>query len=229
MTRPKKFLLYKKLFLKRESILADAKKLGEKLGISEVMKGRFGLTGSHSSFPGPVSKEVMNKIVEEQEIRRALPELLDELRGVVKDFYGDNYDAAPIASGEAALWTLIDSTMTSPMLGRGVGYRCRYIAPFERHASHQSGFGRPFPPKYKYVNAERYVTPGELGVEGKRLIDLDTVFVPFAGARYDAHGIKYYPAPLLSTTNGVESAEKVKEVAERHGSLITGFVSLGYD
>jgi len=230
MTRPiKKFQLYKKLFLKRDSILSDAKKLGERIGISEEMKGRFGLTGSHSSFPGPIAKEVMDKIVEEQEVRRALPDLVDELRGVVKDFYGDDYDAAPIASGEAALWTLIDSTMTSPMLGRGSGYRCRYVAPFERHASHQSGFGRPFPPKYKYVNAERYNTAGELGVEGKRLTNLDTIFVPFVGARYDAHGIKYYPAPLLSTARAEETADKVAEVAERHGSMISGFASLAYD
>jgi hypothetical protein len=225
----KKFQLYKKLFQSREKILLDAKKLRETLGVSESMRGKFGLTGSHSSFPGPIARDVLDKIVEEQEKRTALPDLVDELRSLVKDFYGDDYDAAPIASGEAALWTLIDTTMTSPMLGRGSGYRCRYLAPFERHASHQSGFGRPFPPKYKYVNAERYITAGELGVEGKRLTDLDTVLVPFAGARYDAHGIKYYPTPLLSTTDGVRSAEKMVEVAERHASLVTGFASLGYD
>jgi hypothetical protein len=225
----KKFQLYKKLFLNREKILSDAKKLGETLGIPETMRGKFGLTGSHSSFPGPIARDVMSKIVSEQDSRRALPELVDELRDLVKDFYGDEYDAAPIASGEAALWTLIDTTMTSPMLGRGSGYRCRYVAPFERHSSHQSGFGRPFPPKYKYINAERYITAGELGVEGKRLTDLDTVFVPLAGARYDAHGIKYYPAPLLSTIKGAESAEKIAEVAERHASMVTGFASLAYD
>jgi len=225
----KKFQLYKKLFQNREKILTDSKKLGEALGISENLKGRFGLTGSHSSFPGPIAKNVLEKIVEEQDTRRALPELVDELRDIVKDFYGDEYDAAPIASGEAALWTLIDTTMTSPMLGRGSGYRCRYIAPFERHSSHQSGFGRPFPPKYKYINAERYITAGELGVEGKRLTDLDTVLVPLAGARYDAHGIKYYPAPLLSKTKGAESADRIAEAAERHGSMVTGFASLGYD
>jgi len=113
----KKFQLYKKLFQNREKILSDSKKLGESLGISENLKGRFGLTGSHSSFPGPIAKNVLEKIVKEQDTRRALPELVDELRDIVKDFYGDEYDAAPIASGEAALWTLIDTTMTSPMLG----------------------------------------------------------------------------------------------------------------
>ena len=225
----KKFQLYKKLFLNRESILSDAKKLGEALGITQEMKGRFGLTGSHSSYPGPIAREVMNKIVEEQETRTSLPDLVDELRSIVKDFYGDDYDAAPIASGEAALWTLIDTTMTTPMLGRGSGYRCRYVAPFERHSSHHSGFGRPFPPKYKYLNSERYITAGELGVEGKRLTDLDTVFVPFAGARYDSHGIKYYPSPLLSTTKAAQSADRVEEVAERHADMITGFASLAYD
>ena len=154
----------------------------------------------------------MDEIVRAQKEPRALPDLVDELRDIVKDFYGDNYDAAPIGSGEAALWTLIDTTMTPPMLGRGPTYRTRYVAPFERHVSHQSGFGRPFPPKSSYVSAERYITAGELGVEGKRMEKLDTLLVPLAGARYDAHGIKYYPAPLLSTTDPVESANKITEV-----------------
>jgi hypothetical protein len=225
----KKFQMYKKLYVKRENILSDAKKIGETLGITPSMKGRVGLTGSHSSFPGPISKDVLEDIIKAQDERRALPDLVDDLRDVVKDFYGDDYDAAPIASGEAALWTLIDVTMTPTLLGRGETYRTRYIAPFERHVSHQSGFGRPFPPKYKYVSAERYITAGELGVEGKRLAGLDTVLVPLSGARYDAHGIKYYPAPLLSTTNAKESGKKIAEVAERHASMISGFASLAYD
>ena len=225
----KKYQLYKKLYIEREDIVAEAKKLGQALGVTDDIKGRVGLTGSHSSFPGPIANDVLDEIVEAQEKRRALPDLVDELRDVVKDYYGDEYDAAPIASGEAALWTIIDTTMTSPMLGRGSAYRCRYVAPFERHVSHQSGFGRPFPPKYKYVASERYITSGELGVEGKRLTNLDTVLVPFAGARYDAHGIKYYPTPLLSTVDGARSAEKVEEIAQRHGSMITGFASLAYD
>lgn len=154
-SKMKKFQIYKKLYLNRDQILSDAKRLGETIGIPPHLKGKIGLTGSHSSFPGPISKQVLSEIARAQDERRALPDLVDDLRDVVKDYYGDDYDAAPIASGEAALWTLIDTTMTAPMMGRGSAYRTRYIAPFERHVSHQSGFGRPFPPKYKYVASER--------------------------------------------------------------------------
>ena len=115
------------------------------------------------------------------------------------------------------------------MLGRGEPYRTRYIAPYERHISHQAGFGRPFPPQYKFIAADRYVTAGELGVEGKRQLNLDTIIVPFEGGRYDNHGIKYYPAPLLSQVDAERSAEQIGTIADSHISFLTGFASLGYD
>jgi hypothetical protein len=46
-----------------------------------------------------------------------LEELVDTLRDLVKDVYGDEYDAAPICTGEAALWVAFDVLATSPMLG----------------------------------------------------------------------------------------------------------------
>lgn len=225
----RKFLLYKHLYAERSAIYDEAKKLGGKLGIGEGLKGRIGLTGSHSSFPGPIADDVMAEMAKAQHTYESLPRSVDRLREVVKDYYGDDYDAAPIGSGEAALWTLFDTLMTPPSTGRGDAYRCRYIAPFERHVSHQAGFGRPFPPRYKYVSAERYITAGELGVEGKRLAGLDTVLVPLAGARYETHGIKYYPAPLLSGVDGKGSVERFATAADNNAAMLSGFASLGYD
>jgi hypothetical protein len=226
---PKKFQIYKKLYLERQEILEEAKRLGEKLRFPDDLKGKFALTPAHSSYPGPIAKDIRKAMDSASDELRPLSDLVDDLRNSVKDFYGDEYDATSIASGEAALWIAFDSLATPSILGRGDAYRGRYIAPFERHVSHQSGFGRPFPPKYKYVAADRYVTAGELGVEGKRLFNLDTVLVPFVGTRYQAHGIKYYPAPLLSTTDAEASAKSITEVAERHSEYLTAFASLGYD
>jgi hypothetical protein len=225
----KKFQIYKRLYARRQDIIEDAKKLGASMKFPSRLKGKFGLTSAHSSFPGPIAKDVLRVMDKASDEVRPLSDLNDDLRETIKDFYGDGYDAVPIASGEAALWIAFESLVSPSFLGRGDAYRSRYIAPFERHVSHQSGFGRPFPPKYKYVAADRYITAGELGVEGKRLFNLDTVLVPFVGARYDAHGIKYYPAPLLSTVKAEASAERFGEVAERHKDTLSAFVSLAYD
>jgi len=225
----KKFQMYKRLQSNIPKMINEARKLGDKIGIPQNLRGKFSLTGAHSSFPGPISKNAMEAMTKIQSAQVRLEELVDTLRDLVKDSYGDEYDAAPICSGEAALWIAFDVLATSPMLGRGDEYRTRYIAPYERHASHQSGFGRPFPPKYKSLASDRYVTAGELGVEGKRQTNLDTIIVPLVGARYHAHGIKYFPSPLLSQVDAQGSGERIAEFAERHTSSLTAFASLGYD
>jgi hypothetical protein len=227
--REKKFHMYKTLYANRNRILEEAKKLGEKLGIKNEMKGTFGLTPSHSSFPGPIAKDVMKAMSQPENAVRPLPDLVDDLRDVVKDYYGDQFDVAPAGSGEGALWVAFEALVASPMLGRGSGYRSRYISLLERHISYHASFGRPFPPKYKYIAADRYVTSGELGVEGKRLVDVDTVIVPAIGARYDAHGIKYFPAPLLSRVEAKPTADRLADVAETQSSSLTAFATLGYD
>jgi hypothetical protein len=225
----KKFELYKKLYSARDRIVEEAKRFGRGLEIPNSVRGKFGLTGAHSSYPGPIGSDILKEIARAQKEQKPLPDLVDELRSLVKDYYGDEYDAAPIGSGEAALWAAFDSLATPPLLGHGSLYRSRYLAPLERHVSHQSGFGRPFPPSYKYIAAERYATSGELGVEGKRLNNLDTVLVPLVGARYDSHGIKYYPVPLLSEVDGEKSGETFAAVADRHAANLTAFASLGYN
>jgi hypothetical protein len=66
-------------------------------------------------------------------------------------------------------------------------------------------------------------------VEGKRLNNLDTIFVPLAGGKYDVHGIKYSPSPMLSRVNAKDSGTLMAEIAERHSPFVTAFASLGYD
>ena len=107
----------------------------------------------------------------------------DEIRRVVKSVYGDEYDAAPTNSCEAALWITFDALLTPPLMGRGEPYRARCIGLIERHAEHHLSYGRPFPPKYKDLFADRGATAGELGLAGRRSQNTDIVMVPMAGAR----------------------------------------------
>jgi Aminotransferase class-V len=230
INRPKhKFQMYQQIHQNLPKINQEAKKAGEELGIPKELVGKIGATGAVSGFPGLLSAEVSKAMQEAYRTPIALSRLVNDLRDLIKDGYGDEYDAVPISTCEAALWVSFDVLATPPVSGRGDPYRSRYIAPLERHLHHQGGYGRPFPPKYKAMIANRGVTSGELGMEGKRQNYLDTVIVPLAGAKYEVHGIKYHVAPLLAEVDAEASREVIACAAERHKQMLAAFASLGYD
>lgn len=224
-----RFQIYKELHKHIPAIYAEAKKFADEIGITPEMKGKIGLTGAVSSCHALLTREVSQAI--EDASRRVIENkfLIEEIREIVKDVYGDGYDAAPTNTCEAALWVSFDSLATPPMTGRGEAYRARYVAPFERHLHHHGGYGRPFPPRYKDLFADRGVTAGELGFSGKRLENTDAVFVPMEGARYEVHGIKQHPAVLLANYDAKKTLTRIDKTAARHAGSVTAFSSLGYD
>ena len=224
-----RFQLYKELHKNLPAIYADAKKFADEIGITPELKGKIGLTGAVSSCHALLTSAVSQAI--EDASRKVIENkfLIEEIREIVKDVYGDEYDAAPTNTCEAALWVSFDTLATPPMTGRGEAYRARYLAPFERHLHHHGGYGRPFPPRYKDLFADRGVTAGELGFSGKRLDNLDAVFVPLEGARYEIHGIKQHPALLLANTDAKTTLARMEATAFRQAAEVTAFSSLGYD
>jgi len=229
MSSKYRFQIYKELHKNIPAIYAEAKKLADEIGITPEMKGRIGLTGAVSSCHALLTREVSKAI--EDASRRVIENkfLVEEIREIVKDVYGDGFDAAPTNTCEAALWVSLDCLASPPMQGRGDNYRARYIAPFERHLHHHGGYGRPFPPRYKDLFADRGVTAGELGFAGKRLDNTDAVFVPMEGARYEIHGIKQHPAVLLANYDAKKTLTRIEKTAARHAAFVTAFSSLGYD
>ncbi|MFZ5642447.1 MAG: hypothetical protein ACOY46_02505 [Bacillota bacterium] len=230
MTKPKyKFQMYRQLQANIPGIYAEAKKVADEIGIPPEIRGKFGLTGAISGCPAPLRKDIME--AGEKGALEVIPlaKLMDEIREIVKDVYGDEYDVASTSTCEAGLWLTFDVLFSPPMQGRGDNYRARYIAPYEKHLHHQGSYGRPFPGRYKDIFADRGSTAGELGFYGKRQNNLDTVIVPLAGARYDVHGIKYHPVPLLTGVDPEASAEKIEFHADIHNTMLTGITSLGYE
>ncbi len=229
MSAKYRFQFYKELHKNMPAIYAEAKKFADAIGITPEMKGKIGLTGAVSSCHALLTREVSQAI--ENASRKVIENkfLIEEIREIVKDVYGDGFDAAPLNTCEAALWVSFDCLATPPMTGRGDAYRARYIAPFERHLHHHGGYGRPFPPRYKDLFADRGVTAGELGFSGKRLENTDAVFVPMEGARYELHGIKQHPAVLLANYDAKKTLARIEKTAARHAASVTAFSSLGYD
>lgn len=224
-----KFQFYKRLLSSKDRIYADAEKAADELGISPDIRGTFGLSGAISGCPALLRKDVMKAMHEAGRKVVGNKTLDEQVRELVKSYYGDEYDAVAINTCEAGLWVAYDCLATPPIAGRGTQYRARYIAPYERHVHHQASYGRPFPPKYRDICSDRGVTSGELGFYGKRLENLDVVLVPLEGARYECHGIKYHPAVLLSGVNAEASADRIRCTAERHAPYLTAMASLGYD
>jgi hypothetical protein len=229
MTPKYRFQLYKELHKNTPAIYAEAKKFADEIGITPEMKGKIGLTGAVSSCHSLLTREVSQAI--EDASRKVVENkfLIEEIREIVKDVYGDGFDAAPTNTCEAALWVSFDALATPPMTGRGESYRARYLAPYERHLHHHGGYGRPYPPRFKDLFADRGVTAGELGFSGKRLDNTDVVIVPMEGARYELHGIKQHPALLLANHDAKKTLARMEKTAARHASSITAFSSLAYD
>ncbi len=221
--------LYESLAANKTTILAEARKIGAGLGMSADLKGRLGTSGANSSLPGALRSDILQAIERDALTVRPNRHLGDDIRRVVKSVYGDDYDAAPTNSCEAALWIAYDALLTPPLIGRGEPYRARCIGLFERHAEHHLSYGRPFPPKYKDVFADRGATAGELGLAGRRNQNTDIVIVPMAGASYALHGIKFYPTPLLMNTDAGATTAALRRAADIHARDLSGFTSLGYD
>ena len=230
MAAPKyRFQMYKRLQAAIPKIYADAKKAGESLNMPAELKGAIGLTGAISGCPAPLREDIEKAMAAEGRKVVSLAVYVEQIREIVKDVYGDEYDAAPINTCEAGLWTTFDCLMTPPSQGRGDNYRTRYIAPYERHIHHQASYGRPFPAKYKDILADRGSTAGELGFYGKRQNNFDTVLVPMAGADYTVHGIKSHPVTMMKNLKVKESLAALEQAAQRQATMLAGFASLGYD
>jgi len=221
---------YYEEFRKRKSeILEKISKIPEQIGMPKKYKGKIGLSGG-SGTPPLIMEEVIKEMVKSSRTLMKVADLDTKIRNLVKLHYGDDYDGVVINTCEAALWVTFDTLISPPFSGRGDSYISRYIAPYERHIHHQAGYGRPFPPKYKDITADRGATAGELGLIGKRLYNTVINLIPLAGANYSCHGIKYYPLCLLLNVDPHESARVFDKLMQNNKSqYLSGITSIGYD
>lgn len=230
---PKKFRhkhqLYQHIYEQIPAIMNDARKAGEKLGLSKV-KDTIGLYSGASSCPARLPDYVLDEIIAANKIEiLPLRAVEDQFRDLVKDFYGDKYDCAIANTCEGALRIVYDTLFSPPTMRKGDAYRARVLTPYGEDIEWGAGYGRAFPPRYKNVAVERSVTAGELGVEGKSLTNLDSLLVKYAGTKYEIHGVKQSVVPLMTRTDVNETLSRIEKMCNRHAYSLTGFSIVGYD
>lgn len=221
--------IYQELGKSKEEFLKRVAREAKRVGMPKEWMGTIGLTGSNSARPAYLRPDIIEKMAEGARSPKNLVNYIEEIRVVVKEEYGDDYDALPVNTCEAALWAALDTLAAPPIAGRGDSYRTRYIALYEAHSEHQVGYGRPFPPKYKDIFSDRANIAGELGVLGRRLNNLDVIIAKIEGARYEPHGIKSFIVPLLTTAKAKKTKERLRQLIEQHIDSVSALVSLGYD
>ncbi|MEE8227905.1 MAG: hypothetical protein V3R30_13850 [Kiloniellales bacterium] len=220
---------YQKIYERIPAIVEEARRFGEKLSLGQI-GGQFGLYSGASSCPARLPNYVIDAIVEANKTE-VLPvrNAEDELRALAKDIFGDAYDAAVVNTCEAALRVVIETLMAPPFMRKGDAYRGRMIFPYGEDIEWGAAYGRAFPPKYKNAAIDRSVSAGELAMEAKCLPNLDTIFVRFANARYEVHGIRQNIVPFLTGIDVDATIERMRLVSERHAGELCGFQTVGYD
>ncbi|UCG03476.1 MAG: hypothetical protein JSW11_05670 [Candidatus Heimdallarchaeota archaeon] len=224
-----KFQWYQEIYENFPRIRNDARKAAQEFGLDTLNDGSFGLYPGSSSCPGLLPNYVLDAIVKANKEVIPMRKVQDELRNLIKDIFGDDYDSAVTNTCEAAIRVTLETLMAPPILRIGDTYRCRFLTLYGEDTEYTAGYGRPFPPQYKNLFVDKSVTGGELAVEAKCLPNLDSLLVKPVGTKYEVHGIKYNVVPLMTETNAEKSIEKIKTIAEKHITSLTGFVTLGYD
>ena len=230
MTSKFKYEWYQDIYDSFSAIIAEAEEYGKKLGLNKLPND-IGLYAGSSSRPGNLPNYVLDPIVEANRASRTIPvrTVEDDLRKVVKDVYGDQYDAAAANTCEACLRICFETLCAPPIMRRGETYCGRVIIPYSEDYEWLGGYGRAFPPRYKNLLVDRTVAGGELGVEGKTLTNLETLYVRMVGARYDSHGVRFNPTSLLTKVDSAATLSEVKKVAARHSNSLVGVATVGYD
>jgi hypothetical protein len=221
---------YQQIYENIPKIHEEARKSAEKLGIDKV-ESDIGLYAGSSSRPGNLTNYVLDEIVKANRSGQTLTlrEVEDQVREVVKDVYGDEFDAAVANTCEAALRISLETLCAPPALRRGDAYRSRFLMLYNQDYEWMGGYGRAFPPRYKNLLVDRTVAAGELGVEGKSLANLDALYVRCAGAKYESHGIRFNPTSLMTQVEVDKTIENVRIAADRNAHLLSGVAGLGYD
>ena len=220
---------YQGIFEKTAEIQAEAKSFMETEGLMEFA-GKTGTYQGSSGCPARLPNYVLDPIIDANRLD-VLPavEIADQMRILVKDIYGDDYDVCVTNTAEASLRVAFESLVAPPTMRKGDQYRTRSLQIYGEDAEWGGGYGRAFPPKYRHFAMDRTVSGGELGIDAKRLNNLDTLLVRAPGVRYEIHGVRQNTVALMKGLDVAETMRSLERAAERHATMLSAVHAVGYD
>lgn len=227
-----RFEIYQRLYENMDEVRSAARKAARELGLNRISRssGEVGLYPGSSSCPGGMPSYVLNEVIAANKGPvKPVRHYQEQLRYLIKSIYGDAYEGVALNTCESVLRVVNEVIFAPPTMRKGDAYRARVLMPFNEDFEYLGAYGRPFPPMYKGLSADRSVSAGELAVEGKSLVNLDTLLVRYAGARYEVHGIKSQLIPFLQDMSVEDTIKKFRYIADRNAHLLSGFQSIGYD
>ncbi len=159
-----KYQWYQEIFNNIPKILEEAKKAGKELGLDKF-KNKIGLYPGSSSCPGSLPRYVIDAIIKANKVP-ILPmrKVEDELREVIKDVYGDDYDGAAVNTCESALRVTLETLFAPPTMRKGDAYRGRYIFPYHEDIEFMASYGTTVSAKIQ----ERLCRSKRLGRRARR-------------------------------------------------------------
>lgn len=227
-----RFEIYQRLYENIDRLKSAARKSAEELGLDKISgaSGEIGLYPGSSSCPGGMPSYVLNEVIAANKGPvKPVRHYQKQLRYLIKSIYGDSYEGVVLNTCESVLRAVNEVIFAPPTMRKGDAYRARVLMPFNEDFEYLGAYGRPFPPMYKGLSSDRSVSAGELAVEGKSLVNLDTLIARYAGARYEVHGIKPQLVPFLQEISVENTIARFRQIADRNAHLLSGFQSIGYD
>ncbi|HHX28436.1 MAG: hypothetical protein ACOX5Q_01145 [Bacillota bacterium] len=153
-----------------------------------------------------------------------IQDLIGRIRELVKDTYGDSYDACPIGSTSAGLALCRAIAVPDRTIREHKGrLRASGVAVVPRQKpSELFAESRPLPPKYSLLPEFR-----SHGNADAASSDLAAAVVPLVGASYSYHGIVPGPVAMVAKAQAEPSLEAVAATAEACLPHLAAIFALG--
>jgi hypothetical protein len=118
---------YQSIFEKTAEIQRDAAAAATEMGLDRFA-GEIGTYQGSSGCPARLPDYVLDAIVQANQ-RNVLPavRIADQMRDLVKQVYGDDYDVCVTNTAEAALRVAFETLVAPPTLRKGDQYRSRSL------------------------------------------------------------------------------------------------------
>lgn len=214
-----RFRMYQHIAAAAPEILEEAGKVAADLGLT----GSGGPTESRQSG---LPRDDVSLPEETSRLTAETRKSISEIREIVKDAFGDAYDACPVSSTRAGI-DLCKSAVIPFAAVKRLTERAVVLSPRMKPTELLAGCSA-IPPKYRLLPefgpATIHPESARDATEGGRVL---AAVVPMAGATYEYHGIAPAPVSMIAGSFPQASLETLAAAAESHAPWLAAVFASG--